>query len=170
MKIAVQSAMTSCGYGVPRMELVKPRDTLENYWIKKGPGAAEKYWATHNVRSIDGLETGAFNNTHETTPFEPPPGIIPPNHQKITAFIGRPSLRVLEREPDFDAAETGARIESLEIALDYRSVGGAAVMLRKPVVENRRIGRAYRRDMLAMRKHGVVLRRDPQLDHIARNC
>jgi hypothetical protein len=69
MKIAVQSAMTSCGYGVPRMELVKPRDTLENYWIKKGPGAAEKYWATHNVRSIDGLETGAFDDT----PTRPPP-------------------------------------------------------------------------------------------------
>jgi hypothetical protein len=62
MKIAVQSAMTSCGYGVPRMELVKPRDTLENYWIKKGPGAAEKYWANHNVRSIDGLETGALDD------------------------------------------------------------------------------------------------------------
>lgn len=62
MKIAVNSAMTSCGYGVPRMELVKPRDTLENYWIKKGPGAAEKYWAAHNVRSIDGLETGSFDD------------------------------------------------------------------------------------------------------------
>jgi Pyridoxamine 5'-phosphate oxidase len=62
MKIAVNSAMTSCGYGVPRMELVKPRETLENYWIKKGPGAAEKYWAAHNVRSIDGLETGSFDD------------------------------------------------------------------------------------------------------------
>lgn len=58
MKIAVDSAMTSCGYGVPRMKLVAPRDTLEDYWIKRGPGAAEKYWGVHNVRSIDGLDSG----------------------------------------------------------------------------------------------------------------
>jgi hypothetical protein len=65
MTIAVGSAMTSCGYGVPRMELVKPRDTLEKYWVKKGPGAAEKYWRAHNLRSIDGLETGISDDVGE---------------------------------------------------------------------------------------------------------
>jgi len=61
MKIAVGSAMTSCGYGVPRMKLVARRDTLEDYWIKKGPGAAEKYWGIHNLRSIDGLDSGILD-------------------------------------------------------------------------------------------------------------
>lgn len=61
MKIAVASAMTSCGYGVPRMELVAPRKTLEEYWIKKGPGAAEKYWGVHNVHSIDGIDSGILD-------------------------------------------------------------------------------------------------------------
>jgi len=61
MVIAVDSAMTSCGYGVPRMKLVAPRDTLEEYWIKKGPGAAEKYWGVHNVHSIDGIDSGILD-------------------------------------------------------------------------------------------------------------
>jgi Pyridoxamine 5'-phosphate oxidase len=65
MVIAIGSAMTSCGYGVPRMELIEPRDTLEKYWIKKGPGAAEKYWGKHNTRSIDGLESGILDDATE---------------------------------------------------------------------------------------------------------
>jgi hypothetical protein len=65
MEITIESAMTSCGYGVPRMELVEPRDTLENYWINKGPGAAEKYWGIHNVHSIDGLESGILEETNK---------------------------------------------------------------------------------------------------------
>ena len=58
MEIRVESAMTSCGYAVPRMSAMTPRDTLEKYWIKKGELAKEEYWQTHNLRSIDGLPTG----------------------------------------------------------------------------------------------------------------
>lgn len=65
MVIEIGSAMTSCGYGVPRMELVEPRDTLEKYWAKRDPDAAEKYWPKYNVRSIDGLESGIFDNAEE---------------------------------------------------------------------------------------------------------
>jgi hypothetical protein len=58
MEIRVESAMTSCGYAVPRMRAMEPRDTLEKYWIKKGEQAKEEYWQKHNLRSIDGLPTG----------------------------------------------------------------------------------------------------------------
>src|SRR5260370_41726180 len=36
MESRVESAMTSCGYAVPRMLAMSPRETLETYWIKKG--------------------------------------------------------------------------------------------------------------------------------------
>ena len=35
MEIRVESAMTSCGYAVPRMREMTPRDTLEKYWTQK---------------------------------------------------------------------------------------------------------------------------------------
>jgi hypothetical protein len=58
MEIRVESAMTSCGYAVPQMRAMEPRDTLEKYWIKKGEQAKEEYWQKQNLRSIDGLPTG----------------------------------------------------------------------------------------------------------------
>ncbi len=58
MEIRVESAMTSCGYAVPRMGELAPRDTLEKYWIKKGEDGKERCWQSHNLRSIDGLPTG----------------------------------------------------------------------------------------------------------------
>jgi hypothetical protein len=58
MEIRVESAMTSCGYAVPRMRAMTERDTLEKYWIKKGEQAKEEYWQKPNLRSIDGLPTG----------------------------------------------------------------------------------------------------------------
>ncbi|MFZ0680580.1 pyridoxamine 5'-phosphate oxidase family protein [Candidatus Binatus sp.] len=64
MEIRVESAMTSCGYAVPRMRETTARDTLEKYWTKKGEQEKEDYWQKHNLRSIDGLQTGM----PETTP------------------------------------------------------------------------------------------------------
>jgi hypothetical protein len=58
MEISVESAMTSCGYGVPRMREMTERDTLEKYWTKRGEGKKEEYQQDHNLRSIDGLPTG----------------------------------------------------------------------------------------------------------------
>jgi|SRR5208282_2302024 len=63
MEIRVESAMTSCGYAVPRMSEMTARDTLEKYWSKSGEEAIEKYWQTHNLRSIDGLPTGIAETT-----------------------------------------------------------------------------------------------------------
>lgn len=58
MEIRVESAMTSCGYGVPRMREMTARETLQQYWLTRGEQEKEKYWQTHNLRSIDGLPTG----------------------------------------------------------------------------------------------------------------
>jgi len=63
MEIRVESAMTSCGYAVPRLSELTPRDTLEKYWIKRGEDEKEQYQQKHNLRSIDGLPTGMPETT-----------------------------------------------------------------------------------------------------------
>jgi hypothetical protein len=61
MEIEVETAMTSCGYAVPR-EGVEERDTLRRYWQKRGDDAVVKYYQQNNVESIDGLPTGIFSD------------------------------------------------------------------------------------------------------------
>jgi hypothetical protein len=63
MEIGVESAMTSCGYAVPRMGEMTGRDTLEKYWLKRTEEEKRDYWQTHNLRSIDGLPTGIAETT-----------------------------------------------------------------------------------------------------------
>ena len=63
MEISVESAMTSCGYGVPRMREMTERDTLEKYWTTRGEEKKEQYQQDHNLRSIDGLPTGMAEAT-----------------------------------------------------------------------------------------------------------
>jgi len=58
LEISVESAMSSCGYGVPRMGEMTARDTLEKYWTTRGEDKKEQYQQDHNLRSIDGLPTG----------------------------------------------------------------------------------------------------------------
>jgi hypothetical protein len=53
--IAVSRVSTSCGYAVPTMELVGERDRLVRWAEAKGDDGIERYWATRNRRSIDGL-------------------------------------------------------------------------------------------------------------------
>ncbi|HYA35017.1 MAG TPA: pyridoxamine 5'-phosphate oxidase family protein [Candidatus Binataceae bacterium] len=62
MEIAVESAMTSCGYAVPRMENLTERDTLRKYWEKKIDKVPD-YQRENNLRSIDGLPTRIFDST-----------------------------------------------------------------------------------------------------------
>jgi len=57
MEIEVETAMTSCGYGVPR-EGAEERDTLRRYWQKRPDDAVVKYQQQNNLESIDGLPTG----------------------------------------------------------------------------------------------------------------
>jgi hypothetical protein len=63
MEIGVESAMTSCGYGVPRMREMTERETLEKYWTTRGEEKKEQYQQDHNLRSIDGLPTGMAEAT-----------------------------------------------------------------------------------------------------------
>ncbi len=56
--IAVESVQTSCGWGVPVMELDKERATLVKYHAQQDPDKWAKKMATR-TRSIDGLPTRA---------------------------------------------------------------------------------------------------------------
>lgn len=53
----VESVQTSCGFGVPRMELVGERDQLVRWAETKGPAGVAAYRREKNVRSLDGLPT-----------------------------------------------------------------------------------------------------------------
>lgn len=65
MEIDVESAMTSCGYGVPWMETLTERDTLRRYWQKRDYDTLVAYQHEENERSIDGLPTGLFLDAKE---------------------------------------------------------------------------------------------------------
>jgi hypothetical protein len=58
----VESLQTSCGFGVPRMGLVEPRNDLLNWARKKGPEAMAEHRTKKNRYCIDGLETGVVNS------------------------------------------------------------------------------------------------------------
>jgi hypothetical protein len=45
----------SCGYAVPRMDLVAERDVLDRAHAKKGSAALADYRAARNAQSLDGL-------------------------------------------------------------------------------------------------------------------
>lgn len=53
--VAVSRVASSCGYGVPRMELLGSRDKLLVSAERKGPEKMAGYRARRNTRSIDGL-------------------------------------------------------------------------------------------------------------------
>ncbi|MBV8772272.1 MAG: pyridoxamine 5'-phosphate oxidase family protein [Deltaproteobacteria bacterium] len=63
MEIDIESAMTSCGYGVPVMENLNERDTLRKYWQKRDEQTLTAYQQQENGRSIDGLPTGLFTKS-----------------------------------------------------------------------------------------------------------
>lgn len=54
----IESLQTSCGFAVPRMELVEARPTLIEWARKKGEPALAEYRAAKNSKSIDGLVVG----------------------------------------------------------------------------------------------------------------
>ena len=53
--LSVTRIQISCGFGVPRMDLVGQRDLLNNWAVKKGPDGVRDYQHTKNSLSIDGL-------------------------------------------------------------------------------------------------------------------
>jgi hypothetical protein len=53
--LQVESGQTSCGFGVPKMQLIEQRPDMENWARKKGEEALAEYRRQKNARSIDGL-------------------------------------------------------------------------------------------------------------------
>lgn len=58
----VESAQTSCGYGVPLYDLKADRETLLKWANKKGKQGINEYWQTKNLESIDGLPTNLLED------------------------------------------------------------------------------------------------------------
>jgi hypothetical protein len=56
--LKIESLQTSCGFAVPRYELLEERQTLVEWSAKKGDQGIRDYWTEKNQTSIDGLETG----------------------------------------------------------------------------------------------------------------
>ncbi|HEV3049998.1 MAG TPA: pyridoxamine 5'-phosphate oxidase family protein [Longimicrobium sp.] len=53
--VDVHRVQTSCGFAVPRMEVVGDRDTLHRWALNKGEAGLANYRQQKNARSIDGL-------------------------------------------------------------------------------------------------------------------
>ena len=53
--VVVERVASSCGYGVPRMELLGLREQLLDSAERKGPAKMAEYRARRNTQSIDGL-------------------------------------------------------------------------------------------------------------------
>lgn len=53
--LSVSRVQTSCGFGVPLMDLVGQRDLLPTWAAKKGPEGIQEYQEEKNSVSIDGL-------------------------------------------------------------------------------------------------------------------
>lgn len=54
----VESCQTSCGFSIPKMQLVEERGDLVRWAEKKGQEGLVEYQRNKNARSIDGLATG----------------------------------------------------------------------------------------------------------------
>lgn len=60
--VDVDSVCTSCGFGVPLMELAGQRTLLPEWGDKKGPDGIERYQREKNAVSFDGYPTGLFDD------------------------------------------------------------------------------------------------------------
>lgn len=55
IEVEISRVQTSCGYAVPRMDLVEERPTLREWAERRGPDGIAAYHAERNETSIDGL-------------------------------------------------------------------------------------------------------------------
>jgi len=60
-EIQIESVQTSCGFAVPLMDYKEDRSILKDWTDKKSDADIREYWEKKNVTSIDGLETGIFD-------------------------------------------------------------------------------------------------------------
>src|SRR5262245_38301709 len=68
----------------------------------------------------------------------------------------------LDRHPDFESARASLRIEFRPVALDHRTVGNLVARFRHPLAEYRCNDLAYRCDVIALMKYGILLSRHAQ--------
>src|SRR6266487_2073935 len=54
---SIHLVQTSCGYGVPLMELQKDRETMARWATSKGEEGLVEYRGVKNKKSLDGLST-----------------------------------------------------------------------------------------------------------------
>ncbi len=57
IELTVDLVHSSCGFGVPRMEFLGERDTLDEWIEKKGEDGIRQYWEEKNMISMDGKPT-----------------------------------------------------------------------------------------------------------------
>jgi hypothetical protein len=55
IRVRLTRISDSCGYAVPLMDFVAPRDVLDKWCEKKGPEGLAEYRRQKNARSIDGI-------------------------------------------------------------------------------------------------------------------
>jgi hypothetical protein len=63
--VSIDRVQTSCGYGVPLMELQKDRETLARWATSKGEEGLADYRGAHNSKSLDGLPTPLAHHYEE---------------------------------------------------------------------------------------------------------
>ncbi|MBT9331736.1 pyridoxamine 5'-phosphate oxidase family protein [Paracidobacterium acidisoli] len=63
----VDLVQTSCGYGVPFFTYAGERNTLARWAEAKGDEGLEEYRRRKNMRSLDGLSTGLFDDKEALT-------------------------------------------------------------------------------------------------------
>ena len=62
-RLQLELVLTSCGYAVPRYELLGERPTLTKWAQSHGREGIEQYWLEKNVTSLDGMDTGILGDT-----------------------------------------------------------------------------------------------------------
>ncbi|MEM9141155.1 MAG: pyridoxamine 5'-phosphate oxidase family protein [Pseudomonadota bacterium] len=62
--MTIDSVQTSCGSGVPVMAFANDRamSELTPFYADMGPDGVERYWRKKNTQTIDGFETGLFED------------------------------------------------------------------------------------------------------------
>lgn len=66
IRLHIDLLQTSCGYAVPRYDLVEERQTLTRWAEKKGADGIAAYQRERNRTSIDGLPTGLIVDEDDT--------------------------------------------------------------------------------------------------------
>jgi hypothetical protein len=60
--VDIESVQTSCGFAVPLMNYKEDRTILTDWSAKQSEEEMHAYWKKKNLTSIDGLETGLFDD------------------------------------------------------------------------------------------------------------